>query len=327
MPNEVKEVNNKSVESNNENSLYANIDKDDLKNFNVMKNNLNFDTNGLPKLELAEDPGFTKKLNLDNLPSTNDAFNQHTVKKGDTLWDICKQHLKDENWGDEPTIAQIKQEIKDVAKLNHIKDPDKIEVGQVIKFEKPQGEITLVPPKPEKPETTGDEDGWEQPASQVVEKHFKQMDADQDGFVTRNEVDSYVTENKNALSRSDRDALESFGRKIDKIQSLSNDEWGFENDGATLKDLEIANDQVRAAEFAKQEFKTIDADGNGYITVNELDKYTETNGWAGLEQLEVQHLKQYGYEFRNRANDKEGGRKGISLNDLSNTIAALNPTR
>lgn len=47
---------------------------------------------------------------------------KYTVKKGDTLWNICKKHLGDG------------QKYKDIAKLNNIKNPDLIYPGQVLRL-------------------------------------------------------------------------------------------------------------------------------------------------------------------------------------------------
>lgn len=47
----------------------------------------------------------------------------HTVVKGDTLWAICKKHLGDGS------------KYPEIAKLNGIKNPNLIRVGQVIKLE------------------------------------------------------------------------------------------------------------------------------------------------------------------------------------------------
>lgn len=47
---------------------------------------------------------------------------QYTVKKGDTLWNICKKHLGDG------------QKYKEIAKLNNIKNPDLIYPGQVLRL-------------------------------------------------------------------------------------------------------------------------------------------------------------------------------------------------
>lgn len=47
---------------------------------------------------------------------------QYTVKKGDTLWSICKKHLGDG------------QKYKEIAKLNNIKNPDLIYPGQVLRL-------------------------------------------------------------------------------------------------------------------------------------------------------------------------------------------------
>lgn len=47
---------------------------------------------------------------------------QYTVKKGDTLWNICKKQLGDG------------QKYKEIAKLNKLENPDKIYPGQVLRL-------------------------------------------------------------------------------------------------------------------------------------------------------------------------------------------------
>lgn len=51
------------------------------------------------------------------------ADKSYVVKKGDTLWRICKRKLNDGS------------KYKAVAELNNIQDPNRIEPGQVIRFE------------------------------------------------------------------------------------------------------------------------------------------------------------------------------------------------
>lgn len=56
-------------------------------------------------------------------PTTKESPKGYTVAKGDSLWGICKKQLGDGSkcW--------------DIAKLNGISDPNKLTIGQVIRFE------------------------------------------------------------------------------------------------------------------------------------------------------------------------------------------------
>lgn len=54
--------------------------------------------------------------------STKSTPTKYTVKKGDTLWNICKEKLGDG------------QKYKEIAKLNNIENPDLIKVGQVLRL-------------------------------------------------------------------------------------------------------------------------------------------------------------------------------------------------
>lgn len=55
-------------------------------------------------------------------PATKTAPKTHTVVRGDTLWALCKKYLGNGN------------KYPEVAKLNNIKNPDILSLGQVIKF-------------------------------------------------------------------------------------------------------------------------------------------------------------------------------------------------
>lgn len=50
---------------------------------------------------------------------------EHTVQRGDTLSKIAKEHL-----GPGATPEEIRAHVKEIARINHIKDPDRISVGQ-----------------------------------------------------------------------------------------------------------------------------------------------------------------------------------------------------
>ena len=71
----------------------------------------------------SQEEGESTKTNIEiNRPTEKEVPNSYTVKAGDTLYAICKKHLGDGN------------KFNEVAAKNGISNPNKISVGQVIKF-------------------------------------------------------------------------------------------------------------------------------------------------------------------------------------------------
>ncbi len=65
---------------------------------------------------------------------------------------------------------------------------------------------------------------------------FDQIDKDKDGFLTPTELNQ----------APDKKFGATLAKNIDQIQSLSNDEWFFENDGITKNDLALLNQSARS---------------------------------------------------------------------------------
>ena len=66
----------------------------------------------------------------------------YSVKKGDTLWSISSDVLKSEHADDpdyRPTHAEIQRAVKEIARRNHIQNPDRIDVAQRLEL-KPRTE-------------------------------------------------------------------------------------------------------------------------------------------------------------------------------------------
>lgn len=62
-----------------------------------------------------------------------DGTADYTVKRGDTLWEISKDVLRERHKdepGYRPTREEIEQQVDEIARHNHIEDPDRIDVGQ-----------------------------------------------------------------------------------------------------------------------------------------------------------------------------------------------------
>lgn len=88
-----------------------------------LKQYRDYGTKKLVVKTVSTGPKTTKKVTTTNVrPSSKVPPKTHTVKPSDTLWAICKKQL-----GDGSKYLEI-------AKLNGIKNPDVIKVGQVIKL-------------------------------------------------------------------------------------------------------------------------------------------------------------------------------------------------
>jgi hypothetical protein len=110
--------------------------------------------------------------------------------------------------------------------------------------------------------------------------HFDALDQDKDGFLT-------VPELQNMADKKVGGAL---AKRIDAIQSLSNDEWFFENDGITREDLatldhmslNMAKDMAMARdirETGERNFYALKGD-DSKITKIELTNAAHSNNFS-----------------------------------------------
>lgn len=102
-----------------------------------------------------------------------------------------------------------------------------------------------------------------------LERSFKnsqaKLDLDKDGFVTQEELEK-ASENP-FFRLTNAHMLRLLKSHYDVLQTLSNDEWGFENSGITVKDIEAA----RALADSGPEFSTsIDAAAGSALSFETL---------------------------------------------------------
>ena len=76
-----------------------------------------------PSIDSGEEKTEKKAVIVEERPVSAKAPDPYTVKRGDTLWEICKLRLGDGG------------RYKEIAKLNGISNPNFLVVGQVIRFE------------------------------------------------------------------------------------------------------------------------------------------------------------------------------------------------
>jgi LysM repeat protein len=58
----------------------------------------------------------------------------HSVVRGDSLWKICKQELRQRSGGDEPRNAEILEMVNEMARLNNLTDKNLIRPGEILKI-------------------------------------------------------------------------------------------------------------------------------------------------------------------------------------------------
>ncbi|MBS1957814.1 MAG: LysM peptidoglycan-binding domain-containing protein, partial [Cyanobacteria bacterium SZAS-4] len=156
------------------------------------------------------------------------------------------------------------------------------------------------------------------PDIELVQKNFDKIDASHDGYVTKKEIDEYVKNHKE-LTKEEAAALTRVGEQVDKLQKLNNDEWGRENSGVSQKDLQVANENSKAMEYAQKHFDRLDGDGNGHITKDEIDAYVKANGdkLSPEDRAALETLKKNYSKIEDYSNDEWGFENdGITRHDL-----------
>ncbi len=282
-----------------------------------------------PAAETSEKPALANPSDKQPAPADCPAKeNVYEVKKGDNLWNICKDHLRKEN-GKEPSNSDIVSSINEVAKANAIKNPNALEVGQKIKLSvkaeencKPEEGGKPAETKSEaKPEEKGADSGLD-----YMRKRFAYIDNDRDNFITKSEIDKYLKDNEKSLSQTEVNALKKLQDRVDDLEEMSNDEFADENDGITREDINDAEKLMKATEYAEKNFEKLDADSDGYVTSSEVTTYIRANS----DRLNVQdraaldYLKGNVSDLEEYCNDEWGDEDdGFTKADLKD---ALNET-
>lgn len=111
------------------------------------------------------------------------------------------------------------------------------------------------------------------PALSYANKNFDKLDSDKNGFVNNNEIAKYMSENQN-LTAEEKGMLRSLRDRSSTIQQSSTDgDKPEENKGFSKKDLSASNEEINNLSFASENFKVMDANGNGHVTKEEITGY------------------------------------------------------
>jgi Ca2+-binding EF-hand superfamily protein len=162
--------------------------------------------------------------------------------------------------------------------------------------------------------------------SRWTSTHFNELDSNRDGFINNGEIETAMQ--NPCYSGRDAQALVALHRQQGQIEELSNDEWGYENDGITRSDAtelgrqatslrnEI-NQDANTANYGTEHFGTLDADHNGYINDTEISRALNDSALPAQDRAALEHMRDQ-YQQIERAHNDEFGREnsGISRGDL-----------
>jgi Ca2+-binding EF-hand superfamily protein/LysM repeat protein len=132
-----------------------------------------------------------------------------------------------------------------------------------------------------------------------VKNNFDKLDKSKDGHVTKEEIDDYIKNNKE-LSKQEVEALTKAAANIGNLQNNNRDAqlistgkgayYGPEG-GITKKDLDVANQRMKAEEYANKNFDKFDTNNDGHVNAEELQAYMKANE-GKLSKEETANLQQ-----------------------------------
>lgn len=155
---------------------------------------------------------------------------------------------------------------------------------------------------------------------------YPQADKNDDGVFSKKEIESALFNPD--MSKKERKLLAALRENYDELKHLYNDK-GLEN-GVSLRDIaEFASlerykrYQLRAARDAENlyssadGFQSLDADGSGFISKQELQETLDKSDLSFRERIAVTHLLDNVKEIQKVSNDEFGfENNGISIDDL-----------
>jgi Ca2+-binding EF-hand superfamily protein len=118
-----------------------------------------------------------------------------------------------------------------------------------------------------------------------VRNNFDKLDKSKDGHVTKQEIEEYIAKNK-TLSEAEKATLQKVAANVGKLENNNKDaemiangdsvSYGPEG-GITKKDVEVANQRMKAEDYANKNFDKLDKDNNGHVNADEIKAYMKAN--------------------------------------------------
>lgn len=275
----------------------------------------------------------------------------HTVSKGETLWKICADELRQRNGGRAPTNQEIVGAVDAVVNFNPNLSRHTIQPGQEIKIPKdlsapaerraetqppqrraeprpeptnPRAELPReeprVPTEEPKPEVVAANPAPERELSDpdVLRKHWENIDRSGDDRVSREEIQAYMRVYERQLSDKEKASLSRMAAREGKIQELVNDERGDENSGMSRNDLRQAEQmQAAAKHLLTRNLDVINRNGDRFVDRNEITQALMTRDMPPQDRARLNYLRAYYSKFQEGANNERGDENsGVSIQDL-----------
>ncbi len=125
------------------------------------------------------------------------------------------------------------------------------------------------------------------------------------------------------MSQPEVKALEKLGNRVDDLEEQSNDELADEDDGITRQDINSAEAQMKASEYAQKNFDQLDADSDGYVKSGEVNNYIRANSdrLSVQDRTTLDYLKGNVGDLEEFSNDEFGDESnGFTKADLKDAI-------
>lgn len=160
----------------------------------------------------------------------------------------------------------------------------------------------------------------------LFDKNLCRLDKDGDGFVSESEIDAAMKDK--SYTGQDAQLVAVLKKHQDELEELSNDEIGDENDGVTAADIvkfdEMQKDIVpeynankNMTNYGTENFSKLDANGDGFLTRDELEKAAGDTSLKADEKQAVERMKERLSDIEEASNDEWGDEnKGITKADL-----------
>lgn len=155
---------------------------------------------------------------------------------------------------------------------------------------------------------------------------FSKVDKDGNGYMSKDELAKAVQDKQ--FTGQDAQVIAALYDKCGDLQKLSNDEFGWENDGVTQKDLdkfaeiekhqrEVVENAAVAKDIGEKRYKDLDADGNGFVTKEELQKAIDNGSFNDAEKNALNYMKSNFGTYQDASNDEWGFENdGITAKDI-----------
>jgi len=151
---------------------------------------------------------------------------------------------------------------------------------------------------------------------------FKRVDIDRNGFMSRDEL--LTASRDRSFNARDAKFVSELYRNVDSIQRLTNNEWGWENDGITPGDL-AEHDRRRQSEqvaayhsetWADARFQKFDKDRDSELSLAEVEAGLRSKNVDSLDVQMLTYLKNNFNKVLGADGERLFGRADLNRDDV-----------